>query len=62
MESESMQKYIMLFGMHDLIPEAWFSSSKYKSVDEVYAACVKKGVTWRKLTGWNDDKNKKIAL
>lgn len=57
-----MEKYIILFGAKDLIPVRWFSSKKYKNVEEVYRECVKKGVTWRKLTGWNEDKKKDISL
>ena len=57
-----MEQYIQLFGMNDLIPEKWFYSKKYKSVEEVYEACVKTGKTWRELTGWNEDRKKEIAL
>lgn len=54
--------YIQLHGVNDLIPIKWFSSKKYKSIDEVYKDAVLKNKTWRELTGWNEDKNKKIAL
>jgi hypothetical protein len=57
-----MIEYVMMFGTVDLIPEKWFYSKRYKTVDDVYTACVKKGVTWRELTKWNYDQNRDIAL
>lgn len=61
-KSDLIDDYALLFGSNDLIPEAWFSSKKYKSIEEVYAECIKKHVTWRKLTGWNEDKKKDTLL
>ena len=58
----NQDKYIMLYGYDDLIPEKWFDSSKYKSVEEVYGACLEQEKTWRELTGWNKDKDPKIIL
>ena len=57
-----MIEYAMMFGTVDLIPEKWFYSKRYKTVDDVYTVCVKKGVTWRELTKWNYDQNRDIAL
>lgn len=58
----NQEKYIIIHGYHDLIPVAWFSSKKYKSVEEVYKEALKKEVTWRELTGWNEDKKENILL
>ena len=60
--SDALEQYTRIFGFSDLIPEQWFTSKKYKSVDQVYRECVKKHITWRKLTGWNEDKKKDIQL
>ena len=57
-----MEQYIQMFGYSDLIPIKWFSSTKFKSVEEVYEISVKSAKTWREVTGWNDDKNKNVAL
>ena len=54
--------YIRIHGMNDLIPTKWFSSKKYRSIDDVYKDAVLKNKTWRELTGWNDDKKSKILL
>lgn len=50
------EQYIMLHGYSDLLPVKWFYSDKYKSVEDVYRAAIENGVTWRKLTNWNEDK------
>lgn len=57
-----MEEYIIMFGRLDLIPTKWFYSKKYNNIDQIYAECVKKGITWRKLTGWKEDKNKGVLL
>lgn len=59
---KAIDQYILLFGRNDLIPTKWFTSEKYKSIDEVYKECVIKNVTWRELTGWDLDEQKKILL
>ena len=60
--SKQLNDYIAMFGFSDLIPVRWFSSDKYKSIDEVYAESVRRGITWRKLTNWNEDRKKNILL
>lgn len=37
--------------MNQVIPEEWFDGSiePYKNTEEVYAACLEKGVTWQEL-------------
>lgn len=60
--TKPMIDYVMMFGTVDLIPEKWFYSKHYKSVDDVYSECVKKRITWRELTKWDYDKRKKIVL
>ena len=57
-----IDEYIDIFGNNDLIPIKWFYSKKYKNIDQIYAECVKKGITWRKLTGWKEDRNKGVLL
>lgn len=54
--------YIEKYGYGDLIPIEWFNSSKFSSVEEVYNAALEQGITWRKLTGWNEDRKKDIEL
>lgn len=61
-QMDYLEQYIQLFGSADLIPIKWFSSEKFKTVDEVYEKAVKSLKTWREITGWKDDKNSKIAL
>lgn len=61
-KSDLIDDYILLFGSDDLIPEAWFSSKKYKNVEQVYEDCIKKNIPWRKLTGWHDDEKKNTLL
>ena len=58
----NLEKYEIIFGFADLIPVPWFSDKRYKDTEEVYAECIKKGVTWRELTGWNKDKDERILL
>lgn len=60
--SKAMLMYIGMFGMNDMIPKEWFAAKGYNSVDEIYSECVKRGITWRELTGWNDDENPEIEL
>lgn len=60
--SDELSAYVEMFGMNDLIPVKWFNSKIYKSVDAVYAECVKQQRTWRELTGWNEDKKRDILL
>lgn len=49
------EQYILVHGYGDLIPNGWFSSKVYKSIEEVYKTALEKGITWRELTGWNED-------
>lgn len=58
----NFERYTHLHGFLDLIPVAWFSSKEYKSVEDVYAEALRRGVTWRELTGWNLDEKKDILL
>ena len=57
-ELTALEEYIRKYGYDDLIPVNWFSSDKYRSVDDVYKESLKRGITWRQLTGWNVDKDK----
>lgn len=43
--------YAQIYGLHALIPEQWFDGSiePYRNTEEVYAACIEKGVTWEEL-------------
>lgn len=50
------EQYIMLHGYKDLIPARWFPLKKGQTVESIYKKAIEKGVTWRKLTGWNGDK------
>lgn len=59
---ENKRRYILMFGIRDLIPEPWFGSSRFHTVEDVYKACVEQNTTWRELTGWNYDRDKDIAL
>ena len=51
-------KYAQLH-MNQVIPEKWFDGSikPYKNTEEVYAACLKKGVTWEELLHYKPDEN-----
>jgi len=46
-------RYVQLHG-NKVIPEQWFDGSikPYKNLEEVYAACLKKGVTWEELLNY----------
>ena len=52
-------KYAQLH-MNRVIPERWFDGSikPYKDTEEVYAACLEKGVTWEELLNYKPDKNR----
>lgn len=45
--------------MNQVIPEEWFDGSiePYKNTEEVYAACLEKGVTWQELLHYKPKKN-----
>lgn len=57
-----IDEYIAMFGMNDLIPTRWFTSKKYKTIDDVYRESVKLATPWRKLTGWNEDRQRTVLL
>ena len=41
-----------------VIPEKWFDGdiSPYKNTEEVYRACLEKGVTWQELLNYSPNK------
>lgn len=57
-----MEQYAIIHGYIDLIPEKWFYSKKYKSIEDVYKKCIETGKTWRELTGWNEDQKEDVLL
>ena len=51
--------YAMLHGKWSLMSSKWpgVNFGPYKSTEEVYKACVEKGVTWQELLGYKPDNN-----
>lgn len=50
------EQYILIHGYHDLIPEMWYPFKKGETAEDIYREAIERGITWRKLTGWNTDK------
>lgn len=49
-------QYIIIHGYNDLIPEMWYPFKRGETAEDIYRKAIEKETTWRKLTGWNDDK------
>lgn len=46
--------YAMLHGKWNLIPSKWndIDFGRYKSMEEIYRDCLRKGVTWQELLNY----------
>jgi len=57
-------RYAEKYGLWTMMSEDWnlANVSGYKSSEEVYRDCLRKGVTWQELLKYDPDKNKGLVL